>query len=255
MNEKIDVKKIQQKIHRDSMRDGVTEMLLGVLLLSSSLMYGKPGFTVIYVFTMILINKGMHRIKERYIHPRTGFVELKREDPKRTVGGIFLYFFAVGLLIYAVLYFAEGALPGSDTLYRWTPTFLGLMFLGAMTYLWEKTGSTSTLAWAAYAIAVGLFFSLYRFASPKDGMTLYMLLMGISFMVANIKSIAQGEALCGDCFGEVWSLPVEQAIVIDVLIIIAALIILGSRPNPRSFSLKRLLNQRRSGKPEGHSNI
>ena len=183
MDEKIDVKKIQQKIHRDSMRDGVTEMLLGVLLLFSSLMYGNPGFTVFYVFTMILINKAMHCIRERYIHPRTGYVELKREEPKRTVGGIFLYFFVVGLLMYFVLYLAEGALPSSDTLYRWIPTFLGLMFLGAMTYLREKTGSTRILAWGGYAIAVGLIFSIYGFASPKDGMTLYMLLMGISFLV------------------------------------------------------------------------
>jgi peptidoglycan/LPS O-acetylase OafA/YrhL len=183
MNKKIDVKKIQQKIHRDSMRDGVTEMLLGVLLLSASLMYGNPGFTALYVFTMILINKTMHRIRERYIHPRTGYVELKREDPKRTMGGILLYFFAVGLLMYFVLYVAEGTLPSSDTLYRWIPTFLGLMFLGAMTYLREKTGSTGVLAWAGYAIAVGLVFSLYGFASSKDGMTLYMLLMGISFLL------------------------------------------------------------------------
>jgi peptidoglycan/LPS O-acetylase OafA/YrhL len=183
MDEKVNIREIQQKIHRDSMRDGVTEMLLGVLLLSSSLLYGNPGFTVLYVFTMILINKAMHHIKERYIHPRTGYVELKREDPKRTMGGILLFFFAVGLLMYLVLYVAEGALPSSDTLYRWTPTFLGLMFLGAMTYLREKKGSTGVLAWAGYAIAVGLVFSLYGFASPKDGMTLYMLLMGISFLL------------------------------------------------------------------------
>ncbi len=186
MNEKIDVKKIQQKIHRDSMRDGVTEMLLGVLLLSSSLMYGNPGFTVLYVFTMILINKAMRRIRERYIHPRTGYVELKREEPKRTVGGIFLYFFAVGLLMYVVLYLAEGALPSSDTLYRWTPTFIGLMFLGAMIYLREKTGSTRVLAWAGYAITFGLLFSLYGFASPRDGVTLYILLMGVSFLLVGL---------------------------------------------------------------------
>lgn len=183
MDEKINIRDIQQKIHRDSMRDGVMEMLLGVLLLSSSLMFVNSGFTALYVFSMIFINKGMQRIRERYIHPRTGYVELKREEPKSTVGGILLYFFAVGLLMYTVLYLAEGALPSSDALYRWTPTFIGLMFLGAMIYLREKTGSTGVLAWAAYAIAGGLSFSLYGFTSSKDGVTLYIILMGISFLL------------------------------------------------------------------------
>ena len=183
MNEKINIREIRQKIYHDSMRDGVTEMITGVLLLCASLMFVNSGFTVLYLFSMIYLNKGMHRIRERYIHPRTGYVELKREEPKRTVGGIFLYFFAVGLLMYVVLVLAEGALPSSDAVYRWTPTFIGLMFLGAMIYLREKTGSTGVLAWAAYAIAVGLFFSLYGFTSPKDGVTLYIMLMGISFLL------------------------------------------------------------------------
>jgi len=183
MDEKINVKEIQQKIYRDSMRDGVTEMITGALLLCASLMFVNSGFTVLYLFSMIYLNKGMQRIRERYIHPRTGYVELKREEPKRTVGGIFLFFFAVGLLMYAALYLTEGALPSSDALYRWTPTFIGLMFLGAMIYLREKTGSTGVLAWAAYAIAVGLVFSIYGFTSSKDGVTLYTMLMGVSFLL------------------------------------------------------------------------
>jgi len=183
MGEKIDVRKIQQKIFRDSMRDGVTEMITGVLLLCASLMFINSGFTVLYLLSVIYLNKGMQRVREKYIHPRTGYVELKREEPAKTVGGIFIYFFAVGLLMYATLYLAEGTLPSSDTLYRWTPTFIGLMFLGAMLYLRDKTGSTAVLAWAAYALALGLVFSIYEFTSPKGGVTLYTMLMGLSFLL------------------------------------------------------------------------
>ncbi len=183
MGEKIDVRKIQQKIFRDSMRDGVTEMITGVLLLCASLMFVNSGFTVLYLLFVMYLNKGMQRIREKYIHPRTGYVELKREEPAKTVGGIFFYFFAVGLLMYAALYLAEGALPSSDALYRWTPTFIGLMFLGAMLYLRDKTGNTAVLTWAAYAIALGLVFSIYEFTSPKGGVTLYTMTMGMSFLL------------------------------------------------------------------------
>ena len=67
------------------------------------------------------------------------------------------------------------------------------------------------------------------------------LLMGISFMVANIKSIVQGEALCGDCFGEVWSLPVEQAIWFAQT---AAVLALESEHTvPEDLSLSKVLHR------------
>lgn len=52
------------------------------------------------------------------------------------------------------------------------------------------------------------------------------LLMGISFLVANIGSLVRGESYCPNCFGELVPLTVAQAISIDILVIIAASILL-----------------------------
>ena len=49
------------------------------------------------------------------------------------------------------------------------------------------------------------------------------LLMGISFMVANITAIVRGDEHCGSCFGELMTIPVEPAVALDVFILIAAL--------------------------------
>ncbi len=49
------------------------------------------------------------------------------------------------------------------------------------------------------------------------------LLMGISFMVANITAVARGDEYCGSCFGELVTIPVGQAVAFDVFILIAAL--------------------------------
>lgn len=49
------------------------------------------------------------------------------------------------------------------------------------------------------------------------------LLMAVSFMVANVSLVIQGEAYCGGCFGDVFSPSVSQALIIDIVIIVAAI--------------------------------
>ncbi len=71
------------------------------------------------------------------------------------------------------------------------------------------------------------------------------LLMAISFMVANVTAISRGDEHCGSCFGELTILPVEQAIIMDCLIIIASLILIFFQPKKHLFSLESLVNRKR----------
>jgi len=50
-----------------------------------------------------------------------------------------------------------------------------------------------------------------------------VVLMGISFMVANVSAIVRGDEHCGSCFGEAITFPAWQSLIVDVLIMIAAL--------------------------------
>jgi putative oxidoreductase len=54
------------------------------------------------------------------------------------------------------------------------------------------------------------------------------LLLSISFLIANVKAIIQGETFCGSCFGEAVLLPVSLALILDVFIITAVLILIIS---------------------------
>lgn len=62
-------------------------------------------------------------------------------------------------------------------------------------------------------------------------------LMAVSFMVANVRAVMWGEEYCGSCFGETISIPLSQALALDVAIIVAALLLLlaGGRRQPLSF--------------------
>ena len=82
----------------------------------------------------------------------------------------------------------------------------------------------------AYALAlpwvellVGVYLVLGILLRPSAAVTI---LMGISFTVANVSAIIQGEQFCASCFGEAFPLLVSQALTLDILIIIAALLLL-----------------------------
>ena len=64
------------------------------------------------------------------------------------------------------------------------------------------------------------------------------LLIGASFLIANISSIVRGEHYCGSCFGEALSLSASQALTLDILLIVAALILLFAGNNRQVFSLE-----------------
>ncbi len=69
-------------------------------------------------------------------------------------------------------------------------------------------------------------------------------LMGTSFMIANVSALAKDKEHCGSCFGDVWTLPVWEAIAIDCGILIAAMILLSTFPRGGpAIGLERWLNR------------
>jgi len=82
----------------------------------------------------------------------------------------------------------------------------------------------------AYALAlpwvellIGSYLILGILIKPSAVITI---LIGISFMVANISAIIRGEYYCPNCFGETFPLVVSQALTIDIFIMIAAVLLL-----------------------------
>lgn len=57
------------------------------------------------------------------------------------------------------------------------------------------------------------------------------LLMALSFMIANVSALVDDKEHCGSCFGDMWTLPVWQAIAIDsgIFIVAGLLLFTGAR--------------------------
>lgn len=74
-----------------------------------------------------------------------------------------------------------------------------------------------TLPWAE--LLVGCYLIAGILIRPSAAVSI---LIGTSFMVANVSALVRGEQYCGSCFGEAIPLPVALALALDVLIVIAA---------------------------------
>lgn len=65
--------------------------------------------------------------------------------------------------------------------------------------------------------------------------SLVALLLALSLLVANISSAVSGESFCGNCFGKAIILPISQALVLDITIIIVTVYIYIKGRQPYSF--------------------
>jgi len=74
------------------------------------------------------------------------------------------------------------------------------------------------------------------------------ILLGISFMIANISGIFRGLEYCGSCFGEAFPLSASHALIFDCFLILAAIILLVTKADDMILSLDRWFSTRNSHK-------
>lgn len=97
----------------------------------------------------------------------------------------------------------------------------------------DPLATAYALALPWFELVAGAYLILGILLQPAAVVTL---LIGISFLVANVSAILRGEHYCGSCFGEAFPLLLSQAMFLDALIIIAALVLLvGGRKEMLSF--------------------
>jgi len=180
MNE-VDLKEMEQKAYRESMRDGLTEIFLGIVLAGAAAMYGKPPLVAAFVaFYILFVPRTFERLKRRYTYPRIGYAKLHTDPPKKTAYGIFSYMLVVAVVLVVALLIIFGDIT-YDLWYRWLPTFMGAMLTGAFIYVADKSGDPHYYGLGVFGLAVGVVLSIYGFESARAGIVVYLLFMGAGF--------------------------------------------------------------------------
>ena len=75
------------------------------------------------------------------------------------------------------------------------------------------------------------------------------ILIGVSFLVANLNVVVNDGNYCGHCFGETLTIPISASLAIDCLIILVALYLLLTKTRIHSYTLKNWIVKERIKRP------
>jgi hypothetical protein len=192
VNETIDLKRIEQRTFAEFMIDGITEILVGILLIFIPIIFLKPIFVVFIVFIILFGHPVIEFIRERLVYPRIGRVEFKPDEDKedfsvkKSLLEFLLLILGAILITFTSMFIVEGEILTLTSWYKWIPLFFGLIMFGPSLYLVEKTGNRYNYFFGIFCTLLGLLFSIVSFPDEKIGMLLYFIVLGALILFSGI---------------------------------------------------------------------
>ncbi len=176
MSAAIDLLKIEKKAYRDSQQDGLMEVMMGLILITFGCFLYSPVFAF-YILLIIFSKKIVESIRRRYTYPRIGFVKFHKENPKDALTGVFLFEFAVIVIIFTLISIF-GDVKDYSRWIKWSPLFFGMILVGPFAHAASRSGSIRYAGYAMLSVVLGLFFSIIEFGSGYIGLILYLVFIG-----------------------------------------------------------------------------
>ena len=186
MEKDMDLKKIEQKVYRESVRDGLAEIFWGIAFIAATGYFLIRGFSIFMILlVLVIIPIARKRLKERYVYPRTGYAKL-REDVLKEIAGILLYMAAVFAVMAAAFFFACDDPVNPDLWLKWAPVFFGAILTGAYLDIGRRSGNRWYYGVAVLALLSGVTLSVLEFASLKTGIIVYLPFMGTVLILTGV---------------------------------------------------------------------
>ena len=175
----IDLKEIEQKVHRSGLLDGFTWILMGILLFTTAgvINFSIP-FVLFQILAIILLIPAHSRLQQRYTFPRLGYFKVKTDPPSKVIPGIIGVTIGIIVIFLVILFFLSGEILNENLLWKWFPTVFGLIMFGPSLDLVDKTGQYRYYALGLFSFILGLVMAFINFDIPKDRMVLYLLILG-----------------------------------------------------------------------------
>ena len=191
MSENFDLKDIEQKAFRDTMRDGLTELSAGLLFLLAPIMNFEPSFMIFFVvFYVIFLPHALENIRQKYTYPRVGYVKTRVSTADINLKALVALLFVIIIGSATVVFVMTDDI---SNIYNWVTIFpftLGLIMLAPSLYLVEKTGLKSYWLFGFSTSIFGLLFSYFTILNPPPspylGALVFSMLLGVGLMVVGI---------------------------------------------------------------------
>jgi hypothetical protein len=184
MSATIDLLKIEKKAYRDSQQDGLMEVMMGLILMTFGGFFYSPVFAF-YILLIVFAGRIVDFIRRRYTNPRIGFVKFHEENPKDALTGVFLFEFAVIVIIFTLISIF-GDVKDYSQWVKWSPLFFGMILVGPFAHAASRSGSIRYTEYAILSVVLGLFFSLIEFGSGYTGLILYLVFIGAFLFLSGL---------------------------------------------------------------------
>lgn len=189
MDRNAELEGIRRSVHRDVHRDGLTEMVAGVVLFIVALATGRPAFYWTYLVVVVLLSRGLEWLRQRHTYPRIGLVRLEAEDRRAFSRGIAAW--VVGAVVLVALVLALLGLVGDNLAWRRaSPALAGMLFAGGLLHLARRTGLARIYGLTAASVVTGAIMVWPVVPTPYGNLRVWALLM--SLLCLGVGGVAFG---------------------------------------------------------------
>jgi hypothetical protein len=191
MDEDVDLKQLEQATFRVTNQDGLTEIMMGLMIMVIAIILVNSTFTYLVALIIIFHAAFMERVKEKYTYPRIGRVKL-REEQENSYGPYWAVF-AIIMLVALILAVASARIENEllALVARWAPLIMGIGLLQPFTFLVQRSGLNGYYGVGAIIAVFGAVFVLLEFDSSLIRMSLYLLVVGGFLFLAGIASMVR----------------------------------------------------------------
>jgi len=186
---------IEHRTFRESLQDGLMEIMIGIILMGMAGASLYLPLVALYLVPLLFWMPISEAIRKRYTYPRIGYFKLKKDPARRVLPGVFLYqalvFASVGLSLFILF----GNSTDPKLWFRAMPLIFGMMLVGAFLHTAGKTGSRRPYIYASFSMIVASIFSIiefeglefpYLFGEFGAGLVLYLSIMGSLLTIIGI---------------------------------------------------------------------
>ena len=191
MNEDADLKRLEQATFRVANQDGLTEIMMGLMIMVIAIILVNSTFTYLVALIIIFHAAFMERVKEKYTYPRIGRVKLREEQDN--IYGPYWVVFAIVMLIALISVVASARIENEllDLMAQWSTLIMGIGLLQPFTFLVQRSGLKGYYGVGAVIAVIGAVFVLLEFDSSLVRMSFYLLVVGGFLFLAGLSSLVR----------------------------------------------------------------
>ncbi len=183
----LDLKQLERQIRRESLQDGLLELLTGLVFLAASAMLADALSPIIFILLVAAGGTFLRRLKNIITYPRIGYVELQEKGPQdKNARRIYWGLGSAVFLVFLALLIISGDIKYAAHWYRWMPLPFGLAMALIFSAWGHKAGLPRYYMLSVFSVLIGVIFTFLPFPGKLDGMAYACLALGMVALVTGL---------------------------------------------------------------------